>query len=107
MKKDYSFDKEKAIDVEAVEKSTDTKGMEKKLSFKDKLKIAGGKIQKASENLKEYQKKSHATNMEKLKRNVEKTKLEAQLAKNKSQIEKYQNKGKKKNDPFDFGGGFF
>lgn len=115
--KKYSFDKEKVIDVEAVEKSTDGKVHDKKLSFKDKLKgqgtafAKGSKIlaTKVSASYKEYNKPENVIKRKKFE--AEKTKLDAQIAKNKAAIEKANtSKKKKSNDPFDFGfgrGGFF
>lgn len=116
MKKNYSFNKEKVIDVEAVEKSTDEKTIDKKLSFKDKLKgqgsafVKGSKILsgKVAESYKEYNKPENVLKRKKFE--ADKTKLDAQIAKNKAALEKSNNSKKKKsNDPFDFnfGGGFF
>lgn len=115
MSRDFSFNKEKVIDVEAVEKSTDEKQIKKGLSFKEKLKgqgtafARGSKIiaTKAADMYKEYNKPENVLKRKKFE--AEKTKLDAQIAKNKAAIEK--SKKKKGSDPFDFnfsgGGGFF
>lgn len=113
MKKDFSFDNEKIIDVEAVEKSTDGKTSKKGLSFADKLKgqgsafARGSKIVagKAADAYKEYNKPENVLKRKKFE--AEKSSLEAKIAKNKASIEKSKSTKKKNDDPFGFSGGFF
>lgn len=85
---DYSFNKNKEKDA-------------KKLSFKDKLNIAGERFSKGAQKLKDMKENYDKRELEKLQNNIKKTKLQAQLAKNKAEIEKYKPK-KDKTDPFDF-----
>lgn len=87
---DYSFNKKK---------EKDAKDAAKKLSFKDKLNIAGERFSKGAKKLRDMKETHDQKQLERLQKDIKKTKLQAQLAKNKSELEKYTKKDK--SDPFD------
>lgn len=93
----YSFNKDKVIDITAIEKEDSAK---KKLSFKDKLNIAGERFNNGVKKINEYREKADAKKFEKLQKDVKVSALEAKLAQNKAKVAKYTPKNKT-SDPFD------
>ena len=96
MEKKLSFEKKKE---EAVIETTDIK---EKLSFKDKLNIAGKKFQAGTKKLQEAQAQREKNNLLKLQSKIKKTKLQADLAQQQERLNKH--KPKKKDEGL-FGGG--
>lgn len=103
----YSFDKEKVIDADYVEKAEAHKApdVKKKLSFGEKFQKFSGKVQKLSQNIDDYKKKSREKELENLTHQAKKSKLQAQISKSQNTIDKTKKK-KKQDSDFDFDFGF-
>ena len=118
-KKGYSFEKEKVVEETIPEEG---KAVDKKFSFKDRLKAKGEQLGSALKSIskaaieahKDYNKPENVLARKKFER--DKTKLDAEIAENKSRLEKFKDKKNQGFGGLDFGlggsnnnkgGGFF